>query len=148
PLPTRIGSIASTLAIIAVSALLGMFIDWRAPGLDRYAQDWLMRARGTLPAPDDIVIVAIDEPSIAQLGRFPWPRSLMARVIDGLALAQPKAIALDVLYTDPTTNEEDGALAQAIARAANVIVAAQLVEAQAGGDSATWLLPLPMIAHA
>src|SRR5437763_13803005 len=91
------GSGASTLAIIVVSASLGMLIAWRAPGIDRYAQDWLTRARGTLPAPDDIAIVAIDENSVAHLGRFPWPRSVLARAIDAVAAAPPKAIALDVL---------------------------------------------------
>src|SRR5437879_5501810 len=106
--------IASTLAIIAVSASLGMLIAWRAPGIDRYAQDWLIRARGTLPAPDDIAIVAIDENSVARLGRFPWPRSVLARAIDALAAAQPKAIALDILIADPSLPDEDNALARSI----------------------------------
>jgi len=63
--------IASTLAIVAVSASLGLFVDWNAPGIARYARDWLVRARGTLPPPDDIAIVAIDEASIARLDVFP-----------------------------------------------------------------------------
>src|SRR6476661_5776049 len=46
-------------AIIAVSALLGMLVDWRAPGIERYTRDWLMQVRGQLPPPDDIAIVAI-----------------------------------------------------------------------------------------
>ena len=62
--------IAAALAIIAISASLGMIVDWRAPGISRYMHDWLMRARGPLPVPDDIAIVAIDEPSIARFGRF------------------------------------------------------------------------------
>jgi PAS domain S-box-containing protein len=142
------GGAASTLAIVAVSALLGMLIGWRAPGLDRYAQDWLMRARGTLSAPDDIAIIAIDETSVARLGRFPWPRSVMGRVIDAVAAAQPKAIALDILFADPTQKDEDGALARSIAHAANVVVAAQLVEPQSPGGEAAWLLPVPDIGRA
>lgn len=148
PLLSKSAAIASTLAIIVVSALLGMLIDWRAPGIGRYAQDWLMRARGTLPVPEDIAIVAIDDNSIARLGRFPWPRSVMARTISAVSTAQPKAIALDVLFADSTAGGEDRALESSIAEAADVIVAAQLVEAPVPGGASAWLLPLPSISGA
>ena len=109
------------------------------------ASDWLMRQRGLLRVPDDIVIVAIDEPSIKRFGRFPWPRSLMARALDHLKSAQPKAIALDVLYVEPTIKSEDAALASAIMRAGNVVVAAQLTAGATNNDEIAWLRPLPEI---
>ena len=61
----KAGKIAGTLAVIAVSASLGMLVDWRASGISRYTEDWLVRAREPLPEPDDIAIVAIDELSLA-----------------------------------------------------------------------------------
>jgi signal transduction histidine kinase/CHASE2 domain-containing sensor protein len=139
---------AWTIMIVLIAASAGILVDWRAPGIDRYSRDWLMRARGPLPAPDDIAIVAIDETSIARFGRFPWPRSVIARAIDALAAAQPKVIALDVLFTDPSTPEQDNALAAAIVRAGNVVAAAQLTDPPMPGGPATWLLPLPAIAKA
>jgi signal transduction histidine kinase/CHASE2 domain-containing sensor protein len=108
----------------------------------------MIQARGPLPAPDDIVIVAIDEPSIAQFGRFPWPRALSARAIDAIAAAQPKAIAVDVLYPDPTSEADDGALARSIQQAGNVVVAAQLVAPPTTDGPASWLLPLPALTRA
>jgi two-component system phosphate regulon sensor histidine kinase PhoR len=120
-------------------------IVWRVPGLEMSARDWLMRQRGLLPAPNDIVIVAIDEPSIKRFGRFPWPRSLMARALESLTNARPKAIALDVLYVDPTTEADDAALAMAIKRAGNVVVAAQLPVAPTSEDIVGWLRPLQEI---
>ena len=135
----------STLAIIVLAASLGMLVHWEAPGLDRYAHDWLMAARGPLPAPDDIAIVAIDEPSMARFGGFPWPRSIMARTLDVLSWAQPKAIALDVLYADPSSPDQDQQLARAVARAGNVVVAAQLADPSVPGGPAAWLSPLPKI---
>jgi PAS domain S-box-containing protein len=135
------------VAIIALSAVLGMLVDWRAPGIERYSRDWLMQSRGQLPLPDDIAIVAIDEPSIARFGRFPWPRSLAARAVDAIAAMQPKVIALDVLYVDPTSESEDGALARSIARAGNVVVAAQIDNAPVAGGPVAWLMPLPAIAQ-
>jgi PAS domain S-box-containing protein len=123
-------------------------VDWRASGIGRYARDWLMRTRGPLPVPDDIAIVAIDELSMARFGRFPWSRQVMARTLDALAVAKPKVIALDVLFTDPTTQEDDDALAGAIGRAGNVVVAAQLTDSPVHGGPSSWLLPIPPVEHA
>src|SRR5436190_24163321 len=134
--------IAAALAIIVISASLGIIADWRAPGISRYMHDWLMRARGQLPVPDDVAIVAIDEPSIARFGRFPWSRHVIARTVDVLAATHPKVIAIDVLFTDPTTQDDDETLARSIGRAANVVVAAQLTQ------PARWLLPLPSLERA
>lgn len=139
---------ASTLSIILIAATLGLVATWRAPGLDRYARDLLMRIRGTLPVPSDIAIVAIDEPSIRRFGRFPWRRSVMARAIERIDAGQPKVIALDVLYTDPSNDEDDLALASAIGNARNVVVAAQLVNVQSFDGPVTWLDPLPSIRRA
>src|SRR5215471_19984618 len=99
----RVANIAWSLAIVLASVFAGILVDWQAPGIGRYTRDWLMRARGPLPVPDDIAIVAVDEVSIARFGRFPWSRQVIARTVDALAAAQPKVIALDVLFTDPTT---------------------------------------------
>ena len=131
-----------------VSASLGVLADWRAPGVSRYARDWLMRERGPLPVPSDIAIVAIDEKSIGAFGRFPWPRQILARVIDVLSAADAKVIAVDVLFPDPTTQEDDEALARSIGRAGNVVLAAQLIDSSGNGGQATWLMPMPALANA
>src|SRR5262249_20827140 len=127
-----------------------MVVSWRAPGLGFYAQDRLIQARGPTTPPDDIALVVIDEPSIARYGRFPWARSLEARAIDRLAAAQPKAIGVDILFTEPTVAADDSPLADAITHAGNVIVAAQLTEMsdQNGLQSSGWLRPIPMIENA
>lgn len=141
-------NIVSVAAIVIVSALLGTFVYWRAPGIDQYIRDWMIRARGPLPAPDDIAIVAIDEQSINRFGRFPWSRVLSAHAIDVIAAAQPKAIAVDVLYADPTSEMDDNTLARSIQQAGNVVVAAQLVASPTIGGPTSWLLPLPAIERA
>jgi PAS domain S-box-containing protein len=135
------------IAIIIVSTIVAMIFSWRAPGLDLYARDRLMQARGPVSPPDDIVIVAIDEASITRFGRFPWPRGLTARALDTISSAQPKAIALDVLYSEPTEGADDVALADAIKRSGNTVVAAQLIETtdEAGSPSIRWLRPLSII---
>src|ERR1035438_10130499 len=97
------GKLAPAVLIVVLSASLGVLVDWRAPGIARYAKDWLMRERGPLPVPTDIAIVAIDEKSIGVFGRFPWPRQVLAKAIDVLRGGDPKVIAVDVLFPDPTS---------------------------------------------
>ncbi|MEP7037669.1 MAG: CHASE2 domain-containing protein, partial [Acidobacteriota bacterium] len=114
--------------IVVLGAAAGLFAWWRAPNLNLYAQDQLMRTRGTLDEPNDIVIVAIDETSIAKLGQFPWRRGLTADVLNKISEGQPKAIALDVLYSEQTDEADDSALADAVKRAGNVVIGEQLIE--------------------
>jgi PAS domain S-box-containing protein len=144
----KAAGLAWALGIVAISAALGVVVDWRAPGIGRYTRDWLMRARGPLPAPSDIAIVAIDEPSIARFGRFPWSRQVVAKAVDAISAAQPKVIALDVLFSDPTIQDDDEALARSVGHAGNVVVAAQLIESPVHGGPATWLLPLAAVRYA
>lgn len=142
------GKLVPALLIVAVSASLGVLADWRAPGIGRYVKDWLMQQRGTLPVPQDIAIVAIDEKSIGTYGRFPWPRRVIAKAIDAVKAADPKVIAVDVLFVDPTDDADDAALARSIAAAGNVVLGAQLVDSPVHGGPATWLMPLASFARA
>jgi signal transduction histidine kinase/CHASE2 domain-containing sensor protein len=144
----RVANIAWGIAIVLASVLAGILVDWQASGIERYTRDWLMRTRGPLPVPEDIAIVAIDEPSMARFGRFPWSRQVIARTIDTLAVSQPKVIALDVLFTDPSTQDEDDNLARSIGRAGMVVVAAQLTDSPVHGGPSRWLQPLPSIERA
>src|SRR4051812_22267295 len=137
-----------SLAIVVASATAGLLVDWQAPGIARYTRDWLMRGRGTLPVPEEIAIVAIDENSMARFGRFPWSRQVIARTIDALAAARPKVIALDVLFTDPTTQEDDDNLARSIGRAGNVVVSAELTDSPVHGGPSRWLQPLSSLERA
>lgn len=131
------------IAIIVISTVVALVVDWRAPWLGLYARDALMRTRGAMAAPGEIAIIAIDDLSIARFGRFPWPRTLTAHALDKIASAQPKVIGVGVLYSDTTTEADDTALAQSIKNAGNVVVAAQL--ANDGQSQSHWLRPLPAI---
>jgi adenylate cyclase len=79
--------------------------------------------RGPLPVHPDIAIIAIDDKSIAELGRFPWSREQYVRLLDRLSLAQPKVVLFDVLFPEVESPEMDRALAEAIRRSGNVVLA-------------------------
>ena len=52
------------------------------------------------PSHSDIVIVAIDDRSIAAIGRWPWRRALHAELIARLAAQNPRVIGMDVLLSE------------------------------------------------
>lgn len=79
--------------------------------------------RGEISPHPDIAIIAMDEKSIAELGRFPWSRSEYARLIDQLSSAGAKRVLFDVFFPETEAAQPDQALANAISRAGNVVLA-------------------------
>lgn len=131
--------------LLLTAALLLTFSDvlWR---LDLWAYDTISRF-DTHDPDDSIVIVAVDEHSLAQLGRWPWPRGHHARLIDRLTDAGVRGIALDVTFAEPDPGDPDGdrRLAEAIARNGRVTMPVMVEPTRAGG-TLTEVLPMPALA--
>lgn len=68
--------------------------------LERKAYDLGVRATSRTPS-DRVAIIAIDDQSIANLGRWPWPREIHARMVDLLAAGQAKVIGHTVFFSEP-----------------------------------------------
>ena len=67
------------------------------------------------PPEPGVVIVAIDEPSFAEIGQqWPWPRDLHARLAERLRAAGAKAVGFDIIFAEPSGEEADRALARAV----------------------------------
>jgi len=94
-----------------VVVLLTVFLHWTARAGD-IVYDFLLSAR-THAVSSDIVVVEIDNASVAKLGRWPWPRSVHAQLVDQLARDGAAAIVYDVLFTEPSP--DDAAFAHALA---------------------------------
>ena len=62
-----------------------------------------LRARLAAPSErnPDIELVVIDDNDLLEIGRFPWPRDILARGIENIALAGAKVIALDIHFPEP-----------------------------------------------
>ncbi len=89
--------------------------------LDSKLQDSFLRKSG--PVDTEIVLVAIDDQSLEDLGRFPWPRYVHAELLRILSQAQPAAIGIDIIFSEAADDpEEDLALAEAIREAGNVVL--------------------------
>ncbi len=61
-----------------------------------------------------IVIVAIDDQSLSELGRWPWPRSRIADLLKIIDNGEPTAIGLDVLISEPQDEQLDSKLIEVI----------------------------------
>ena len=101
------------------------------------------------PAPDNIVIVAIDEDSLAQFGRWPWTRQIHAHLLRKLSEEQPRAIAFDIIFAEPDLRDLQGDRQLASEIRSNRRVALPIVMEQPRlGATPLEILPLPSLAEA
>src|SRR6187549_3312586 len=70
------------------------------PGLERWAYDLGVNMTSKTPS-DKIAVIAIDDTSISNIGRWPWPREVQAKMIDQLAAAKAKVIGNTVFFFEP-----------------------------------------------
>ena len=63
--------------------------------------DLRFRTRGKISPRPEIVLAVIDEKSIANEGKWPWPRSKIADLIQRLSQAGAKVIAFDIVFSEP-----------------------------------------------
>jgi CHASE2 domain-containing sensor protein/tRNA A-37 threonylcarbamoyl transferase component Bud32 len=68
--------------------------------LERGFYDWGVRSTDRR-ASDKVVVIAIDDQSINNLGRWPWPRDLHAELIDRLSEGGAKVIGQTVFFLEP-----------------------------------------------
>jgi adenylate cyclase len=73
----------------------------------------------------DVVVVAIDDESLKELGAFPWDRKQYIPVIENLEKAGAKSIGFDIIFSESSNPESDRALADTFAKYDNIILAAQ-----------------------
>src|SRR5436853_511986 len=83
---------------------LGLFgyarVSGIVPGLERWAYDLGVKMTSKTPS-DKVAVIAIDEQSIANIGRWPWPREVQAKLIDQLAAAKAKVIGSTIILSEP-----------------------------------------------
>jgi adenylate cyclase len=92
-------------------------------GIHLQSSDFLYRADSNQRAEPDnkIVIVAIDDKSLEQLGRLSsWPRSYHAQLINTLAENGARIIAFDVLFSEPAPDDDE--LVASMKQAGNIIL--------------------------
>jgi CHASE2 domain-containing sensor protein len=96
-------------------------------------------------APQDVVVVGIDDASLAALGRWPWSRAVHARLLDVLTAAEPRAVGLDLMFSEPEPSS-DATLAASMRRNGRVVLPLRMAPLQSGDAMVS--LPVPALAAA
>lgn len=118
----------TSLSLLGITLLLSFFFAgmrlW-APYylelLELRAIDFRLQARGPVQAGDEVAIVAVDEKSLRERGRWPWPRSHLATLISQISALEPAVIALDIVFAEPDPTH-DAALTEAIRLSGKVVL--------------------------
>jgi len=134
------------LWMAGVGLLVLLIVSGVTVPLDNALYD--LHARYWRYTPDDrVVIVAIDPKSLDEIGRFPWPRSIHAQLIDRLTADGVRGIGMDVTMSTPSNDpKNDLQVAAAMHRNGKVVLPA-FAEAVTLGGPLQEALPMQTIAQ-
>lgn len=96
-----------TLGAALTLLILGSYL-FQAPffeTLEMRFYDMRARLRQMEKPGEEIIIITIDDDSISKIGRWPWPRSTIAALIDKLSGAGAKVIGLNIIFSEPERNQ-------------------------------------------
>ncbi len=135
------------LRLTMVLLALVFLVSWSFPvsTLSQKMNDFFFRLRRPLPTSQQVALVLIDDATLSQHGRWPWPRTELAKLIEAVSHQQPKAIGLDVLLPEKEDEQNDAELTRAIQTAPNLVLAAKISSSPSGN---LWVDPLPRFAQA
>ena len=68
---------------------------------DRMSYDFMLNLLDRKPVNTKVLIIDIDESSLAQYGQWPWPRHLVARMLDIVGRGAPDSVGIDILFAEP-----------------------------------------------
>lgn len=116
------------LALLLALALAHLAIPGLFDRFSLFAFDIYQRA-APREALDDtpVLIVDIDERSLKEIGQWPWPRTVVAQMLDKLREAGAAVVAFDVLFSEPDRTSPQALLALLTARGASAEEARRLL---------------------
>jgi len=149
PVDSALGKVRShfrrwlTLNLLLVALVGSLSLTYPVEELSRRLGDFYFRLRGAQATSQQVALVLIDDASINRYGRWPWPRRLLAQLLRATVAQRPRALGLDILLPEPSDEEGDRELAQALEAAGNVVLAAKIAGSPEGP---LWVQPLPLFA--
>ncbi|PYR72857.1 MAG: hypothetical protein DMF86_22250 [Acidobacteria bacterium] len=85
---------------VFLAAILAVYRPGILPRLDDTVYDTVMRSARTTPPGNRVVIVDVDERSLATIGQWPWRRDVVGRLISRLRDMGAAAIAVDIIFAE------------------------------------------------
>jgi CHASE2 domain-containing sensor protein/signal transduction histidine kinase len=145
----RLRLIVEWLAIALLSSLaVVLALQWRGTSAFDYLFYDQLSGLSRPEADPNILLVTIDDPSLQSIGKWPWPRTTHAALLNKLQAAKPKAILFDILLSEPSTEADDTALAAAMQQGAPVYIPMHFVSPGSDGRDYDVVQPIAPIANA
>ena len=114
------------LNVLLLSMVGVLSLSYPVEELSRRAGDFYFRLRENQGTSPDVALVLIDDASLERYGRWPWKRSLLARVVRAASAERPKALGLDILLSEPEDESDDRELAAALEDAGNAVLVGKI----------------------
>ena len=103
--PFKLSMLITGWAVISYIAGFPFFETMELKSLD-----FRFNTRGEIKPGPEVAIVTIDEKSLDNLGRWPWPRKTIAELIDTLSDYDVNSVGFDVVFAEPDHNSESIAI--------------------------------------
>ncbi|HBC76968.1 MAG: hypothetical protein A2008_11395 [Candidatus Wallbacteria bacterium GWC2_49_35] len=120
--------------LISLSMLAAVFFLYAADvfeSLELRAIDWRFQHNQQQGDAASVCVVEITEDCLKEISNWPIRRSIVAAAIDKIMAAGAKTLAIDILFADKSSAEDDAALAAVIKKyRGRIVLAAQLVESR------------------
>lgn len=138
---------AILLSLVLALITAGLSYQQFPSALNRLIYDAQQRTL-TTGAPDDILIIGVDEASLRGIGKWPWRRDIHAKLLDILTNAGAKAVAFDIMFAERDTPNPayDALLVDAVRRNGKIVLPVFMSEVKQGGQ-AVEVLPFNDLAN-
>jgi signal transduction histidine kinase len=130
------------MALLAGAFALSLVASWAAVQVDDMAYDWFFRLYRPAPWQTETALLAIDEESLAVTHGLRNLRAPLAQALEIVAAAHPRAVAIDIILTDPSDEPTDAALERAFSREPHLVLSSKLL-----ASGPRWEEPLPRFAR-
>ena len=120
--------------------LICLFFAPTLDSLEERAGDWVWSVNASTTRERRVLLIDIDEPSLQQLGPWPWPRQLLAELSDRLAAEGASLQVFDIIF--PSSNAGDAQLIASLKKNNAVLAQAFALDARAQASAGKPAAPL------
>ena len=128
---------------IGLALIVSLVAAWTplASSLDNSAYDWMFALHDERAPMKDTALLAIDEASLAEMRGRRNLRCALGEALERVAKANPKAVAIDLILTEPGTDEEDACLERGLRVSPRLVLGADIPQTRG------WEFPLERFAQ-
>lgn len=137
--------LGAALAVALIVVGLYLYPPAVLRSLDLGLYDLLLRLTHRGQTSDRIVVVDLDQRSLSEVGRWPWPRSRLATLLHSIRAQAPTSIALDMMFPEPDDPASDRALGEVLSAGPFVVGQAFTFSGDSAGRSGCALRPVAVV---